>query len=325
MMKLNQLLQMYNYLKQNENLKTIEECCKKWKISNILLNNLHNHKITHFFPIQYLGIPAIIDSDLCNNSRDICISAPTGSGKSLVYIIPIIQNLMNRVICRLRALVILPTRDLAIQTYNVLSEYIIGTNLKVGLITGQRLFKNEQNLLVGEDINGLYYSKIDILVSTPGRLRDHIQSTNGFTLEHIQYLIIDEADRLLSQTYNQWIDVIYNNIYHMSQNGKITYENNNINIHTTTWRVKPSSINTNLSLVPYMIMTPLRRILLSATLSTDPNQLSKLLLINPLVITYNTNEVGSLPKTLTEYCVKCNEYILYIILDQINYYIYYIY
>lgn len=62
---------------------------------------------------------------------------------------------------------------------------------------------------------GLYYnhvveytSKVDILVCTPGRLVEHIQSTIGFTLEHVQWLVIDEADRLLDESFQQWVDVV---------------------------------------------------------------------------------------------------------------------
>lgn len=53
-----------------------------------------------------------------------------------------------------------------------------------------------------------YTSKVDILVCTPGRLVEHIQSTTGFTLEHVQWLVIDEADRLLDESFQQWVDVV---------------------------------------------------------------------------------------------------------------------
>lgn len=54
----------------------------------------------------------------------------------------------------------------------------------------------------------VYTSKVDILICTPGRLVEHIQSTIGFTLEHVQWLVIDEADRLLDESFQQWIDVV---------------------------------------------------------------------------------------------------------------------
>lgn len=53
-----------------------------------------------------------------------------------------------------------------------------------------------------------YSSKVDILVCTPGRLVEHIHSTTGFTLEHVQWLVIDEADRLLDESFQQWVDVV---------------------------------------------------------------------------------------------------------------------
>ena len=53
-----------------------------------------------------------------------------------------------------------------------------------------------------------YSSSIDILICTPGRLVDHMRTTKGFTLEHVQWLVIDEADRLLDESFQQWIDIV---------------------------------------------------------------------------------------------------------------------
>lgn len=53
-----------------------------------------------------------------------------------------------------------------------------------------------------------YTSSVDILICTPGRLVDHMRSTKGFTLEHVQWLIVDEADRLLDESFQQWVDVV---------------------------------------------------------------------------------------------------------------------
>ena len=76
----------------------IEEACSLWKISDILLKNLQNEGITEFFEIQTKAIPELINcilarfhfelalGDRCGIARDICISAPTGSGKTLVYL-----------------------------------------------------------------------------------------------------------------------------------------------------------------------------------------------------------------------------------------------
>lgn len=53
-----------------------------------------------------------------------------------------------------------------------------------------------------------YNSKVDILICTPGRIVDHIRSTKGFTLDHVQWLVIDEADRLLDESFQQWIEIV---------------------------------------------------------------------------------------------------------------------
>lgn len=53
-----------------------------------------------------------------------------------------------------------------------------------------------------------YNSKVDILICTPGRIVDHIRSTKGFTLDHVQWLVIDEADRLLDEGFQQWIEIV---------------------------------------------------------------------------------------------------------------------
>ena len=51
-------------------------------------------------------------------------------------------------------------------------------------------------------------SRIDILICTPGRLVDHMKSTKGFTLDHVQWLVVDEADRLLDESFQQWVDIV---------------------------------------------------------------------------------------------------------------------
>lgn len=53
-------------------------------------------------------------------------------------------------------------------------------------------------------------SRVDILVATPGRLTDHIRETPNFTLQHLRFLVIDEADQLLNHSYNDWLNHILN-------------------------------------------------------------------------------------------------------------------
>lgn len=111
---------------------------------------------------------------------------------------------------RLRALIVLPTRDLCIQVKETFDTFIKGTDLKIATSTGQNSFTHEQNILVGESyvsgppmLGG--HSRVDVLITTPGRLIDHIKSTPNFTLQHLRYLVVDEADRLLNQSFQDWL------------------------------------------------------------------------------------------------------------------------
>lgn len=55
-------------------------------------------------------------------------------------------------------------------------------------------------------------SKVDILICTPGRLMDHLKATQGFSLQHLRFLVIDEADRLLNQSFNDWLKTVLSRI-----------------------------------------------------------------------------------------------------------------
>lgn len=72
----------------------IEEAAKEWELDYRLVNQLQSDGITHFFPIQRQVIPAILNGErwsIGGNPGDICVSSPTGSGKTLTYILPIVQ------------------------------------------------------------------------------------------------------------------------------------------------------------------------------------------------------------------------------------------
>ncbi|GAA6008392.1 hypothetical protein JCM11491_004459 [Sporobolomyces phaffii] len=146
-----------------------------------------------------------------NPPRDVAVSAPTGSGKTLSYVVPIVETLQTRIVTRLRALVLLPTRDLVGQVRETFEGFAKGTGLKIGVATGQHSFAHEQSVLVGDDLPSTVEggsSQVDILIATPGRLIDHLQSTKGFSLQHLRFLVVDEADRLLTQSFHDWLPTI---------------------------------------------------------------------------------------------------------------------
>ncbi|GAA5973548.1 hypothetical protein JCM11641_007113 [Rhodosporidiobolus odoratus] len=143
--------------------------------------------------------------------RDLLVSAPTGSGKTLSYVVPIVEVLQKRTVTRLRALVLLPTRDLVGQVRETFEAYGRGAGLKIGVATGQHSFAHEQSVLVGDDVPSDLRggsSLVDILIATPGRLMDHLKSTPGFSLQHLRFLVVDEADRLLTQSFHDWLPTV---------------------------------------------------------------------------------------------------------------------
>eukprot|EP01138_Halocafeteria_seosinensis_P011162 gb/GECG01011400.1/.p1 GENE.gb/GECG01011400.1/~~gb/GECG01011400.1/.p1 ORF type:complete len:416 (+),score=73.97 gb/GECG01011400.1/:1-1248(+) len=166
---------------------------KKMKINELLVRNLRKQGIERLFPIQREAIPEMVaaDNEHQFGMGDICISAPTGSGKTLVYVVPIVQTLMKRVIPRLRALIIVPTHELVNQVYETFKNCSEGTTLRIVSMTTEMPFLEQQEILQESDAGyidarNLPKTGIDILISTPGRLIDHLDNTPGFTLEHLQ-------------------------------------------------------------------------------------------------------------------------------------------
>ncbi|KAI4147898.1 MAG: hypothetical protein LQ340_005328 [Diploschistes diacapsis] len=183
---------------------------------------------------------------------DICISAATGSGKTLAYTLPIVKALKDKPVRKLRAVIVVPTRELVDQVKDTFQQCNAG--LEIGVAVGSKSLKQEQATIIrkvwrfdrqaykveqkrlsqadpwdwldepmdddsddNDDDDPLaelpnmvaaYKSNVDVLICTPGRLVDHVRTTNGFTLEHLQWLIIDEADKLLDQGFQQWLEVV---------------------------------------------------------------------------------------------------------------------
>lgn len=177
-------------------------------ISPKLLARLEVLNLPNAFAVQSVVVPLLLKDVV----GDVCISAATGSGKTLSYILPIVQSLSVRVITRLRAVVVVPTRELVSQVFSTTLLLTSGTGLKVGTAVGSKALAAEQGLLVDQDEDGDKGSKVDILITTPGRLVEHIRNTPGFCLEWVKWLVIDEADRLLAQSFQEWVDVVVGSI-----------------------------------------------------------------------------------------------------------------
>ena len=144
--------------------------------------------------------------------RDLCVCAPTGSGKTLAYALPLVHGLAGqKTTTRLRALVVVPTGDLAFQVARVFEPLCRAVGLKVGVnhASGRRRGDAAAAETVFEaafdDGSASAHDQLDVLVTPPGRLVAHLRETQpGFSLARLQYLVVDEADRILRQSYQNW-------------------------------------------------------------------------------------------------------------------------
>ncbi|KAK6352907.1 ATP-dependent RNA helicase dbp6 [Orbilia brochopaga] len=173
-----------------------------------LLDRLRDLKITHAFPVQSALLPLLLPAGQQPSSlprADLLVSAATGSGKTLSYLLPVLSSLQNRIISRTYALIIVPTHELATQVQKTAQFLSSGTSLKISTAVGARPFDAEKDYIIANDVGS---TGADILIATPGRLVEHIRKNPHFTLRYLQWLIVDEADRLLSQSFQDWVDIL---------------------------------------------------------------------------------------------------------------------
>ena len=144
-------------------------------------------------PIQEQCIPEIL------LGHDVLGIAKTGTGKTLAFVLPLIQNLKKN---PAQVLIIAPTRELAYQINNVCKEFIIGTHLYTGVIVGgEGIYKQISEIKRG----------LNIIIATPGRLIDHLKRRT-VNFSKLKYLVLDEADRLFDMGFSPQIEIIMKSI-----------------------------------------------------------------------------------------------------------------
>ncbi|ORX54086.1 DEAD-domain-containing protein [Hesseltinella vesiculosa] len=302
-----------------------EEACplNQVGLSPRLIERCEEQGLANFFAVQMKVIPVFLRRQALYDSRhapgDLCISAPTGSGKTMAYVLPIVDILSKRVVTRLRALIVLPTRDLVQQVKETFDAFVKGTNLKVGIAVGQHSYGHERSILVGNSSETLDggVSKVDILIATPGRLMDHLKETPNFTLQHLRFLVIDEADRLLNQNYQDWL----NHILSATRPPPLTDDTKKacISLKTNPFGVMasdamaPSFIASRFNLPTTDLDLPkipsVQKLLFSATLTKDPGKIASLHLVDPEYISVQgmdgTQQQYATPAGLKEHMTMC--------------------
>lgn len=233
-----------------------------------LLQNIQNEFSTDTFPIQSILLDTVLPvlnrslqltkKNLTRRVGDMLINASTGSGKTLAYSIPIIQALSGRTVSRLRVLIIVPTKLLIQQVFDTLNKLVKGTGITITTA------KMDQSLR--EESRKLQLSEPDIFITTPGRLVDHLNS-NSISLKNLKFLILDEADRLLNQSFQNWCSELMTTIQH-----------------------------DKLDKLPGNVV----KMVFSATLTTNTQKLHDLHLYNPTLFMTDSVKLYNLPRTLQE-------------------------
>lgn len=156
------------------------------ELDDLLLDALieqHYHKPT---PIQVAAIPPILEG------QDVLAGAATGTGKTAAFVLPLLQHLLDfpKPKKHIRALILAPTRELAIQINKVIKQLGTHCDIESMVITG--------GFVAEKQLAKLAHSP-DILVATPGRLMNLLENAENESVElgYIEYLTIDEADRML--------------------------------------------------------------------------------------------------------------------------------
>ena len=151
------------------------------------------------FPIQEKAIPIILQGN------DVIGQAHTGTGKTAAYSLPILMKMKNA--RSAQALVLVPTRELAIQVAKEMDKLAKYTETKVAAIYGGQNMRNQIIRLE---------RGIHIIVATPGRLMDHIGQKTIF-LDTIDFVVLDEADRMLDMGFIEDINYILSKVKHKKQ------------------------------------------------------------------------------------------------------------
>ncbi|XP_020096243.1 DEAD-box ATP-dependent RNA helicase 27 [Ananas comosus] len=166
-------------------------------ISELTMKAINEMGFVNMTQIQARAIPHLMEG------KDVMGAARTGSGKTLAFLIPAVELLYHAHFTSRNGagvIIVCPTRELAIQTHAVAKDLLKYHSQTLGLVMGGNNRRGEAEHLA---------KGVNILVATPGRLLDHLQNTKGFIYRRLQCLIIDEADRILEENFEEDMKQIF--------------------------------------------------------------------------------------------------------------------
>src|SRR5262245_58598637 len=157
----------------------------QFKLHHDLIRGLKDLGFARPTPIQADAMPPAIDG------RDVLACAMTGSGKTVAFLLPILNQLIGRPRGTTRALILTPTRELAAQILEDLNDLSVHTPLSAAAVFGGVGMGPQEHA---------FRSGVDVIVATPGRLLDHFRMPYA-KLAGLEYLVLDEADRMLDMGF----------------------------------------------------------------------------------------------------------------------------
>lgn len=168
---------------------------EKYNLDKDILKGLQYLNYKNPSNVQQKVIPQLI------NNKNIIVKSKTGSGKTASFAIPICESIdINN--SNVQALVIVPTRELALQVSDEISNIGRFKKVRSSAIFGKQPIKEQITTLK---------QRVHVVVATPGRIIDHI--TRGtISLDNLKFLIIDEADKMFNKGFIEQVEVIFNNI-----------------------------------------------------------------------------------------------------------------
>ena len=168
-------------------------------LSRPILRGLASVGFTEPTPIQNKAVP------IAMQGRDVVGGAETGSGKTAAFLVPILERLLYRPkkVPTTRVAIFVPTRELAVQCFNVATKLASFTDITFALMAGGFSSRDQEAVLK---------TRPDVVIATPGRFIDHMHNTAAFHVEHLEILVLDEADRMLEEGFESQLNEILTTI-----------------------------------------------------------------------------------------------------------------
>ena len=189
----------FDISKKSEDKTKIKSSFASMSLSRPIMKGLSAVGFTEPTPIQSKTIPIAL------LGKDVVGGAVTGSGKTAAFIIPILERLLYRPkkLPTTRVALLMPTRELAVQCFNVARKLASFTDITFAQIVGGFSLREQENVLK---------KRPDVIIATPGRFIDHMRNSPSFAVDALEILVLDEADRMLEDGFADELNEILTTI-----------------------------------------------------------------------------------------------------------------